>query len=90
MGWVRLHTPPRRAFRGASLKSLTPRGKWLYDRSLARYNATPDGIEMAKIGRTSILTGEIGTIESFRIIISPELPTPVPPVPADDDPSDGT
>jgi hypothetical protein len=87
MAWVRLHTPPRRAFRGATLKSLTPRDKWLYDRSLARYNATADGIEMAKIGRTSILTGEIGTIESFRFIISPDLPTPVHPAPADGGPS---
>lgn len=76
MGWHRFHTPPRRAFRGATLTKLTPRGQWLYDRSLARYNATPDGIEMARLGRTSIVTGEIGTIESLRFIMPKTLPEP--------------
>ena len=70
MTWLRFHVTPRRAFRGATIQSLTPRGQWIYERSLARYNASPMGIEMAKLGRKSLLSGEIGTIESFRIILS--------------------
>jgi hypothetical protein len=73
MTWLRMHTTPRRAFRGATIQSLTPRGQYIYQRSLARYNASQAGIEMARLGRATMAAGEIGTIESFRFIVSEKL-----------------
>lgn len=69
--WVRGHTLPKDALKGADLFALTPRGRWLYERSLARYQASPDGIKMAALGRATMPAGEIGYIERCRFISTP-------------------
>lgn len=66
--FVRYHCAPRRALRGATWLSLTPRGKWLYDRSYARWTARYP--ELAESAKQMFLQGEFGIVESFRFISS--------------------
>lgn len=65
MGFKRLHVMPRHIFNGATLASLTPRGRWLLARSEERYLRRSDAYGLAPL-----LVGEVGRIENFRFILS--------------------
>lgn len=67
-GFKRLWSTPRRLMREyTSWTELTPRGRYLREQSRARYDRRADAYQ----GNAAQLTGELGRIESFRIILSP-------------------
>jgi len=70
-GFVRYHTPPRRCWRGLDWGYEPPQAKWLRERSYARWAKSfpEDAARLAQI----VMKGEIGCVESFRFIVSPEI-----------------
>jgi len=69
--WVRGHTPPRRYLRGGTFIKLTPRGQWMYDRSRERWEKNfPDD---AAYWKARPIVAEIGSVEQFLFICSPEI-----------------
>lgn len=73
-GFKRLHCSPRAVLKGATLRSLTPRGAWLKKRSEERYLKRDDAYGLAE----QQLVGEIGTVGNIRFISSPQLGSPPP------------
>lgn len=66
-GWKRLWVAPRRASGGGLLDPLTPKQRYLVDQSLTRYHRRPDAYPPGR----ETLPGELGTIDSFRFVITP-------------------
>lgn len=68
-GFQRLWRAPKRAFKGGTLWTLNPQGRYLYDRSRARFEQRDDAYRPS----TTLLTGELGTINNVRFITSAAL-----------------
>lgn len=69
MSWTRIHhAVSRKVWRGASFTNMTPRGKWLYELSKARWEASEMGAEARRLGIAVLAQAEIGRHEGFRFI----------------------
>jgi hypothetical protein len=69
--WVRLHCLPRTVSRGlGEIDEWDTRSKYYYERSLSRYLSDPLRSERHKSFMKSMGRGEMGVIDSFRIIKS--------------------
>ena len=66
--WIRLHTAPKIC---RMKKHLNAKERYLFFKSLGRYNLTEDGQYMIKTMRN--LSPEIGHVESVRFIESKNL-----------------
>lgn len=60
-------SPPKKVHRGADLFNLTPKGRWYYERSKQRALLHQETHGWPFV---VLMQGEIGRIESFRIIES--------------------
>jgi hypothetical protein len=67
-GFKHLFTLPRRWYKGSGLGKQSARQAWVYQDSQRRFRLRDD----AYLPSTSPMTGEIGRIDGFRIIVSPE------------------
>lgn len=54
--------------RGATLAKLTPRGQWLYDRTIERFGKQEGGKEGLESYFAFQRSAEIGFVENFRFI----------------------
>ncbi len=69
-GWLRLHVPPKKVARTPE-EYRSARQKWLFDRSIERYNRWPEGIKVNEFFRKSLLSGEMGYTENIRWVENP-------------------
>lgn len=65
-GFMHLWCPPKRALRGNTFACLTPQGRYLIQRSRARFARRAEAYR-----RVSGLTMELGQIDSIRFILFP-------------------
>ena len=71
MSWVRFHTPPKVGglrSRLWTLDDLTPKERYYYERSRARYEQTEDGRIISEGASAALQAGVIGRIEGFTFI----------------------
>lgn len=64
---IRPHSPPKVCFTGG-LSPMGPKQQYYYQRSKARYDASPDGKRANELMLFSLSQGEIGRYEGVRLI----------------------